>query len=53
MPLAGAGAVRNVHYAVCSVLPAKNEDLAVKTGREKKKRICSDKLKKKKKKKNT
>ena len=28
----GSGAVRNVHCAVCSVLPAKYEDLAVETG---------------------
>ena len=30
---AGAGAVRNVHCAVCSALPAKIEDLAVEAGR--------------------
>ena len=29
---AGAGTVRNVHCAVCSVLPAKDGNLAVETG---------------------
>ena len=29
---AGTGAVRNVNCAACSVLPAKDEDLAVETG---------------------
>ena len=31
--LAGAGTMRNVYCSVCRVLPAKYEDLAVKTGR--------------------